>query len=94
MSNGANFGVINSSILAFGKHDAIGFIDIANGHVTYRHVIDEIVMDRGICGISCISGNSNESIYAIGDISTPPRIVLFSSTKGCISQLQSRQFQF
>lgn len=86
----ANFSVFNHSTIVFGKHDAIGFVDVESGQVTYHHVIDEQVKDKGICGISCVSGNANESIYAIGDISIPPRIILYSVSQGCIGQLQSR----
>lgn len=82
--------VVNHSILAFGKHDAIGFVDVESGQVTFHHVIDEQVKDKGIGGISCISGNASESVYAIGDISIPARIILYSISQGCIGQLQSK----
>lgn len=82
----SNFSVINHNTLAFGKHDAIGFVNIESGQLTFHHVVDE----QGIPGISCIAGNKNEPIYAIGEISTPSRIVLFSSQQNaCIGQLKS-----
>lgn len=90
MQSIANFSVINHSIFAFGKHDAIGFVDVESGQVTFHHVIDEKVTDEGIRGISCISGNTSESIYAIGDISSPSRIILYSMSKGCMGQLRSK----
>lgn len=85
-----NFSVINQNTLAFSKNDAIGFVNIEDGHVKFHHVIDEIVKDIGISGISCISGHKYEPIYAIGDISTPPRIILFTYPNECIGQLRSR----
>lgn len=89
MLNVSNFSIINHNTFAFGKHDAIGFADAESGQVKFHHIIDEQVANKGICGISCISGNTNESIYAIGDISIPPRVILFSISSGCIGQLQS-----
>lgn len=85
----SNCSVINHSIFAFGKHDAIGFANVENHQVNFHHVIDKQVMNRGICGISCIAGNINESIYAIGDISIPPRIILLTLANEYICQLQS-----
>lgn len=86
----SNFSVINHNTLVFGKHDAIGFVNIESGQLTFHHVVDEQVKSAGISGISCIAGNKNEPIYAIGDISTPSRIVLFSSQQNaCIGQLKS-----
>lgn len=87
-----NFSVINHNILGFSKHDAIGFVNMDNGTTTFHHIIDENVADRGIDGISCFSGHTNEPIYAIGDIGTPPRIILFSYPNECIGQLKSRIF--
>lgn len=88
----ANASIINHSIVVFGKYDAVGFVDVESGQVTFHHVIDETVCNNGICGISCISGHENESIYAIGDISTPPRIILYAYPKKCVRQLQRKLF--
>lgn len=90
----ANFSVINHTMCAFEKHDAVGFVDIESGQTTFHHVIDENVEDRSISGISCISATANEMIYAIGDVSTPPRIILYSYPNTCIGQLQSRWLVF
>lgn len=88
----ANASILNHSILIFGKDDAVGFVDVDSGQVTFHHIVDEKVRDNGIRGITCISGHENESIYAIGDISTPPRIILFAYPKVCLRQLQSKPF--
>lgn len=85
-----NFSVFNQNTLVFSKHDAIGFINVEDGRVTYHHVIDKSVMGTGVCGISCISGHKYELIYAIGDISTSPRIILFTHPNECIGQLKRR----
>lgn len=85
-----NTSILNHNILIFGKDDAVGFVDIDSGRVTFHHVIDEKVSDTGICGVSCISGHGNESIYAIGDISMPPRIILYEYPNICLRQLQSK----
>lgn len=90
----ANASILNRSVFIFGKDDAVGFVDVDSGQVTFHHVIDEKVCDIGICGISCISGHENEPIYAIGDISTPPRIILYAYPKMCLRQLQSKLFVF
>lgn len=87
-----NFSVINQNTLGFSKNDAIGFVNIENGHVKFHHVIDEKVKDVGISGISCISGHKSEPIYAIGDISTPPRIILFTYPNECIGQLSNNNY--
>lgn len=89
-----NISIINHSILAIGKHDAIGFVNFEDGKVTFNHVIDEKIMNHGIDGISCISGHKTEPIYAIGDISTPPRIVLFSYPNQTLGQLKSMTYIF
>lgn len=86
----ANACILNHSVLIFGRDDAVGFVDIETGQVTFHHVVDAKVCDIGICGISCISGHENESIYAIGDISTPPRIILYAYPEECLRQLQSK----
>lgn len=84
----SNFSVIDHNILAFGKHDAIGFVNVENGKITFNYVIDEKLQNQGIGGISCISGHKTEPIYAIGDISTP-RIILFSYPSQILGQLKS-----
>lgn len=85
-----NFSVIKQNVFAFSKYDAIGFINIDDGQVKFHHVIDKNVVGTGIAGISCISGHKYERIYAIGDISTPPRIILFTYLNEYIVQLKSR----
>lgn len=87
----SNFSVLNRNTLVFSRYDAIGFISIEDGQVEFHHVIDKTVMDSKICGISCISGHKYEPIYAIGDISTPSRIILFTYPNECIGQLKSRK---
>lgn len=85
----SNVCVVNQNTLAFSKYDAIGFINIEDGQVEFHHVIDKKVLDIEICGISCISGHKYEPIYAIGDISTPSRIILFTYPNECIGQFKS-----
>lgn len=89
----SNFSVINHNVLAFGKNDAIGFVNIEKSQLSFHHVVDKQIMGARICGISCMAGNRNEPIYAIGDISTPSRIILFSSENVCIGQLKSMYIQ-
>lgn len=84
--------VINHSILVIAKYDAVEFVDVENGQAIFHHVIDGKVCGNGICGISCIAGHENELIYAIGDICTPPRIILYTYPKTCMGQLQSKAF--
>lgn len=88
-----NYSVLNQSFLAFNKYDAIGFVNIENGEVAFHHVIDKQVASHGICGISCISGHKYEPIYVIGDISTPPRIILFKYPNECIGQLKRKEVE-
>lgn len=86
--------ILNHCTLIVEKDDAVGFVDVDSGQVTFHHVIGEKVCDTGICGISCISGHENESLYAIGDIATPPRIILYAYPKICLRQLQRKLFKF
>lgn len=81
--------VINHNILAFNRHDAIGFVHMDDGKVTFQHIIGKNVTNRGIDGISCFAGHANEPIYAIGDSCAPPRIILFSHPNECLGQLKS-----
>lgn len=88
-----NASVINHSTVVFGRFDAVGFVDVENGLVKFHHVIDEKVCGNGISGVSCISGHENELIYAIGDVSTPPRIILYAFPNTSMGQLQSKFIQ-
>lgn len=90
----ASTSVINHSILAIAKYDAVAFVDVESGQITFQYLIDEKVRDEGICGISCVSAHENELIYAIGDICTPARIILFTYPKTCLGQLQSETSSF
>lgn len=84
----ANVSIINHRNIVLGKHDSVGFIDVESGQATFHYVIGKKVCDKEIWGISCVSGHENELIYAIGDISIPPRIILYGYPEVCIGQLQ------
>lgn len=91
-SDVSNFSIMNHDTLAFGKSDGIGFVNLENGEQSFNYIIDKEVMTANVCGVSCIAANKNEPIYAIGDISAPPRILLYSCQNICIGQLKSKQF--
>lgn len=88
----SNFSIMNHDTLAFGKSDGIGFVNLESGEQSFNYIIDKEVMSASVCGVSCIAANKNEPIYAIGDISTPPRILLYSCQNTCIGQLKSIQY--
>lgn len=91
-SDVSNFSIMNHDTLAFGKSDGISFVNLESGEQSFNYIIDKEVMSSSICGVSCIAANKNEPIYAIGDISTPPRILLYSCQNTCIGQLKSTEY--
>lgn len=85
-----NCTLINETTLAIGKSEAIAFINLDSGQLSFHYATNQSNDDIKLSGVSCVAGNKCESIIAVADISTKPHILLFTYPQlKCISKLRS-----
>lgn len=78
MSEFTNIGFLNENTVIFGGLTTLCFLNLIDGETTYYRTLDKSINGTHLHGLSCLVGHRNQTMFAFGEMSSKPKIILLT----------------